>query len=391
MKKEKQTNKTELSLGRLNSIIGSLNKTSLTLLVGIYVCLLTLVLSLVGRNISYNYEPPWEHIFYDEEINPQIGIAAVYGESKENPVKRYSVSVKITPREEKEIISSFRMFANIKAKPDSDKIEKTQYFTEHKSTTPSRSVAHNYYINNETEGRHPADFYIRIAHKKEANDSDKISTFKEKIFLLPTKKDKEEMNLWLNANKDKGATEIKDCFGNKKGEMNLSAHNDPVLENTSVNIRIKVTDKEVKKYHIDMQTWVVTKSGDYLPFVGVYSMTGSEKRYSNNSIHIENIKPEYIAGKLTYRDAEDAGEETCYFKQSLEVLKRIEGAEDPGEMPSREENRKPLYICLIVAGCILISGCLVLCVYFYETRKAKKTKQESVEKQNKDKGKKKTS
>ncbi len=329
MKKEKQTNKNEFSINKINRIISKINKTGLILIVICYIAILSLALSMVGKDISYVSEPNYEHQFYNTTITPQLTIVSQRVIEDGELDLRYSVSVNIAGRhiddkDPKYKISGFRMFASTKSKLEEKLPNSTYYFTEH--STYSTPITHTFSINNNEKGQHPATFYIRLQY--ENNGVTDVETFKEVIFLQPTTSDIDGMNDWYVANEN---------TTNSAANINASTTEGPVglIEFQSYNeekdgketgiikagLRIQVKNNNEKKFHIDAQTWVVTEKGEYLPFIGIYNYTGPSMKYTNSLRDIDkDIKPAYIVAKVVYRDANNKTEEISYFKQKIENI-----------------------------------------------------------------------
>ena len=193
MKKENKIQKTEFSITKINRIISKINKTGLILIVAVYVAILSFALSTVGKDISYINEPNYEHQFYNKEISPQITIVGVrdFDDDHGHAHAKYSVSVNVAGRQidskdPNYKISSFRMFANTKTELIDKNLSGTHYFTEH--TTYSTPITHSFTMDNgDHDAGHPSTFYVRLQYDKDGTE--KITTFKEDVFLQPTSDD----------------------------------------------------------------------------------------------------------------------------------------------------------------------------------------------------------
>ena len=169
MKKDIKDTKTEFSIGKINRIIGKINKTGLILIVLCYIGILAFALSMIGKDISYVVEPNYEHQYYNNEISPQISLVGVRDFSEGKESLKYSVSVNIAGRlvnnlDPKYKISSFRMFASTKGDVVDQVPNDTYYFTEH--NTYSTPITHTYTINNSEVSQHPSTFYVRLEYEK---------------------------------------------------------------------------------------------------------------------------------------------------------------------------------------------------------------------------------
>lgn len=388
MKKENNNQKTEFSVSKINRIISKINKTGLILIIACYVLLLSFALSLVGKDISYISEPNYEHQFYNKEISPQITLVGVreYTDGVLT-TNKYSVSVNIAGRyidskDPNYKITSFRMFATTKAKLTDQNPNNTYYFTEH--TSYSTPITHSFTVNSTDSGVNPSTFYVRLQYEKDGVS--KVTTFKEDVFLQPTDNDKDGMDDWYNLN-----------IETKPSAANILAFNDlttPVGrfeaqcykekdddgKETGIylgGVRITIDSQISENYHIDMQSWVVTKSGEYLPFIGVYNYTGPSKTFTNSLKEIDsNVKPEYIVAKIIYRDESNETEYVNYFKQEInEINDSFSTSQEIGkdvDAGNVTKNYRTLYVCLIVLASVVLSGCIIGGSYIFIKQADKK-------------------
>ncbi len=385
MKKENKNKKTEFSISKINSIISKINKTGLVLIIVCYVGILLFALNLIKSDYTYLNEPNYEHQLYNEEINPQVSIVGLrtFNEEDEQTLK-YSISVNIAGRygtgssDPKYKLSNFRMFASTKAKLNDKAPNNTYYFTEH--TTFTTPITHTFTVSNEEKGQHPSTFYVRLQYETETET--KIATFKEDVFVLPTEGDINAMNDWYKGNfsddKKISAANIRgvkseDPIGVIEFQVRKSTEKEGILES---GLRIRITDSNVSKFHIDMQSWIVTKSGEYLPFIGVYGYTGPSLRYTNTYREIdERLNPEYIVAKVVYRDkGTNETEEYSYFKQKITNISdvfstNVETGSDSGE---RISDDRGLFIALAIASSVVIFGVVVAVSYVVLKKKEDK-------------------
>ena len=381
MKKEKQIRKNEFSIAKINRIISKINKTGLILIVVCYIGILTLALGMVGQDISYVTEPNYEHQFYNNTITPQISIVSQRLIEDGELDLRYSVSVNIAGRlvdekDPKYKISGFRMFASTKAKLEDKLPNSTYYFTEH--TTYSTPITHTFSVNNNEKGQHPSTFYVRLQFEKDG--ATLVETFKEDIFLNPTAEDIQGMQDWYVVNE--GTTASAANINSSKGVVGVIEFQSYPEETDGkatgilkTGLRIQVKDKDVKKFHIDAQSWVVTTSGEYLPFIGVYNYTGPSLKYTNSLRDIdEDIKPDYIVAKVVYRDENNKTEEVSYFKQKIDsindtFLTDTQVGNDAGD--TQTGNRTTFIVVASVAAVALV-GVVVAVSYVVLKKKEEK-------------------
>ena len=387
MKKENNNQKTEFSIGKINNIIGKMNKTSLVLIVACYVGVLLFALSLIKSDFTYVNEPNYEHQVYNEEISPQISIVGLrtFNDNDEQTLK-YSISVNVSARYEaggtdpKYKITNFRMMASTKAKLTDENPNSTYYFTEH--STFSTPITHTFTVDNGSKGQHPSTFYVRLQY--ETDNGTNIETFKENVFVLPTEQEKSLMSEWYKINSEENKKISAVNIKVSKSEDPIGVLEFQVRKSTEENkkgiyeagTRIRITDTNVEKFHIDMQSWVVTKSGEYLPFIGVYNYTGPSLRYTNTYREIdERLNPEYIVAKIVYRDKNtNKVEEISYFKQKFTNINEtfstnVEVGDDSGNTVT---SNRGILTAVAIASSVVIIGATVAVSYVVLKKKEEK-------------------
>ena len=386
MKKENKTQKTEFSIGKINRIISKINKTGLIVIIACYILILSFALSLVGKDISYISEPDYEHQFYNTEITPQITLTGVYDfeEGHAHAHAKYNVNVNIAGRQidskdPNYKISSFRMFSTVKDNLTSEKPNSTHYFTEH--TTYTTPITHTYTVDSSHEEKHPSTFYVRLQY--EDNDVTKVETFKENVFLVPTADDKDGMDDWYNLNSDTapsaanilGSKDLNSPVGIFEAQSFMDTDEDG--KETGIykaGVRISLNETVSKKFHVDMQSWIVTKEGEYLPFIGVYNYTGPSKKFTKSLIDInEELQPEFIVAKVVFRDENNKTEYVSYFKQEI---KKINSSFVTNQQPGLDvdagtitKNDRGLYIALTIISSVVLVGAVVAGSYLFLKKK----------------------
>ena len=392
--------KKEFSLSTINSAIGKLNKTTLLLIIIVYIVILSILLSFVGKNISYINEPSYEHVTYNDEITPQITIVGKRTLNSDNSVSlKYNINAYITSRyvdgvAEKLSITNFRMFAITNKSLTSDEKKSNYYFTEQSGyNTP---VTHTYTISNTDEEQHPSTMYVRLSYKKDGEQ--KIATFKEPIMLQPTSSDKSIMQQWYELNKEK--TEIDasgvektveaksavNIYGSSDSETSLGTFEiasakkvDSETDVKKVSVRIKIKDQASKKFHIDMQTWLVTESGEYLPLIGGYNYTSQVSMFTSDVEVPTKLKVKYIAMKLVYKDQNNTTEKATYLMQDYSKIKEALSTNPDASEDSdlKAETNKTLVTIIVILGTVIIVAIVVLVIANVE--KKKKNQEENQE------------
>lgn len=397
MKKENENKKTEFSISKINNIIGKLNKTGILIIVVLYIAVLGVILGFVGKDINYINTPNYQHEFYNDEITPQISMTGVRNfEEGGGQTLKYNVSVNIAGRLVNNVdpgykISNFRMFANTKSKLEDKNVSGTYYFTEHNSY--KTQVTHSFTVDNSEKGQHPAEFYVRLQYEK--GDKTKVATFKETIFLQPTQMEKDKMNDWYlenlnnednatNEQKHPSAAAIYNDKDQKVGVFQVASYKETNEDNketgiykSGVRINLSELPEDVKKFHVDMQSWIITADDKYLPFIGVYNYTGHSKKYTNSYTNINSkLNPKFICAKVVFRDSEKGDETECYFKQEIDQIRETfsstpEVGKDT-DAGNTSNNKRVLYITLAATISVVLAVLIVVGAYIYTKKTNKK-------------------
>lgn len=392
MKTNKERKK-EFSISSVNNVIGKLNKTSLSLIIIVYICILAIVLSFVGTNISYVTEPKYDHVFYNDEITPQISIVAKRTVSSDNNINlKYNFNAYITSRyvdstAPKLDITNFRMFAITTDSLTNQNKLSNYYFTEQSDyTTP---VHHTYTIDNTSVNQHPVNVYVRLAYKSDGEKQ--IATFKEPIMLQPTNEDKKMLNQWYELNKAyyDGDTKVSgksavDIYGlndktTSQGTFEIAAYKDSDSKDYTVNIRVKINNQMTKKFHIDLQTWIINDQDEYLPLIGAYNYSSQVSMYTNQVDIPAQVKPKYLALKLIYRDQNNTEYNTIYLKQEISEIKESlsTNPDTPGEQDITPNNNLITIVAIIGGTIVLVAGLVLILVIVDKKKKEQNEKEET--------------
>ena len=139
-------------------------------------------------------------------------------------------------------------------------------------------------------------------------------------------------------------------------------------------VRISLNETVSNKFHVDMQSWIVTKEGEYLPFIGVYNYTGPSKKFTKSLIDInEELQPEFIVAKVVFRDENNKTEYVSYFKQEI---KKINSSFVTNQQPGLDvdagtitKNDRGLYIALTIISSVVLVGAVVAGSYLFLKKK----------------------
>ena len=131
---------------KFNNKLEKLSRTTLILLLIVYACVLGGIYALVSLTRSYIVVPNYEHVYFDEEVNPQITIIGRRTFDSDNKMTlKYSVNVSVYGRistastsDPGYALTDFKMSAATVASTTSKNPANMYYFTEYKTyTTPT--------------------------------------------------------------------------------------------------------------------------------------------------------------------------------------------------------------------------------------------------------------
>ncbi len=341
-------NKNSKKVNKINEFVIKLNKSSFMFIIIAYMLLLTLLVVIITPSKNFIVVPAYQHVVYNDEITPQITLVGIRTfDDDGNMSLRYSVQAKMQGRfnennvDPKLEIIRFQMSSFLENK-------KMYYFTEQENrTTP---ISHTYTMTTtEVEENIPDQFFIKINYKNKDGES-KIATFLENVMLdMPQGVTYSSVNN-ITSSADPNKTEVDlDFYATKNEEAYLAS------------VSIMVNDM-TKKYHIDMQSWVVTESGEVLPFIGVYGYSDQKYSYtlSNREVSLQ-LKPKELYSYLRY-EVEDSNKnvtvKTIAYKTLFSELSTTPGNNPitPGdETPSQAK-----WIPWTVAVCVLIGSGVAL-------------------------------
>lgn len=363
----------------INDKINSMSKIAILFTIVIYTAVLSMLVIVTEPRPDYISVPSYEHVYFDEKVNPQISIIAnrTFDEDGEMTLK-YNISVNIHGRISADSnsdpaysVTNFKMSASLVENLGETKTDKMYYFTEqNRYTTP---ITHAYTIDNSSESQHPTAFYTLVQYKK--NTVTGTTTFKEDIMLNATEADKIALNNYYNNNTNKDADSYNIYNKNNEKAANIqftvkqSSTKDNVY-NCGVKISMETLTYE-SRHHIDMQTWIETSSGELLPFIGVYGYSNQRSNYVQSGRELyKDLKPKYICIKTVHYYGED-DYKVDYFKQDIKELKdSFESNPNAGdEVQNSPDNNPVVYIAVGCGVAIVLAFVVVILVYTVNNRK----------------------
>ena len=345
----------ESLFSKLNTKLEKLSKTALILILAVYAVILGGIYALVTVSKSYLVTPSYEHVYFDEHVNPQITIIGRRTFDDDNKMTlKYSVNVSVYGRISSSStvdpgysLTDFKMTAATTNSVTSKTADSMYYFTEYKTyTTPT---THYFTLDNTSKDQHPLTLYTMIQYKKSGSSS--ISTYKEDVFLYPDATDIAKINEYFSQAGASDATSRNIVGANNEQIANIQFIASDQTTSYSSGVKITMANLGYSyKHHIDMQSWILTEEGKYLPFIGVYGYSQQKSNYTQSGISVsKQLNPKYIVSKLRYY-FDETNYTDYYFKQEFSKLpssyQTTPNAAD--EIIEQEKNNTGLIIFIVV-------------------------------------------
>lgn len=297
------------TLNKINDFIMKLSKSAYMFLIIGYLLILTIVIIIATPKYSYIVVPEYEHVVYNEDIFPQVTLVGLRTfDDNDKMTTRYSVQAKLSGRlneennDSKLDILRFQMSAYLTT-------NKMYYFTEH--TNRVTPISHTYTMSStDTEKNIPDQFFIKLRYK-DTSGEEKIAAFLENVMLeRPVGNYTTNNKIFSTVSPDEADLELR--YRATKNETSYL---------TSVSIIVR---DQTEKFHVDMQSWIYTESGEYLPFIGVYGYSDQKYNYtlSNRDANLK-LEPKEIHTYLSYYVESESGsvdKKTLLHKASFESL-----------------------------------------------------------------------
>lgn len=376
---------------KLNNNIRKLSQTTLIIILALYAALLGGIYALVSSTKTYLVMPEYEHTYWNEYVNPQVTlIGRRTFDDDDNMTLKYSLNVSVYGRisststtDPGYALKDFKMSAATTSSVTSKNPDNMYYFTEY--TTYTTPTTHYYTLDNSSANQHPLTLYTMIQYKKAGNSA--IATYKEDIFLYPESQDIAKVDEYFSTTgaSDAVSRNIKGSDGSQIANIQFIATSQEEYYSTGVKITMQNLGYSYK-HHIDMQSWILTTDGKYLPFIGVYSYTQQKTNFSQSGISVyKKLNPEYIVSKLRYYTSETEYTD-YYFKQAFDKLpSSFQSTPSVADETIEDEvsNKVAIKIAIICAICIVIIALIITSVLLYKKKESKKNLQIKDKEENK--------
>lgn len=270
---------------RVNEAIVSLNKIAILIIFILYAGILTLILSLTTLSpkeiYSYPYVPNYEHLTYNDDVGTLLKIVYQYDFDINNKLDK-SIGINT-------ILNTFpgRETKNRKFMPKALLTNgKMHYFSQYDNY---ENVNHHLNFPNGTD---PKSIFIAMEYIDKEGQK-KYYTLREDLFTLS----KDDLNKYQETYDN---TNIIITIQSEQGENNI-------MVDLNINVKDISTDQQKLFYHVDVQTWVVTKDKKIYPFIGFYNFTNIQRNtMSDYGKYIPvKLNAEYFYVKVKYYNSLD--------------------------------------------------------------------------------------
>ena len=276
-------------------LIGKFNVATLALIIFVYIVCLVLILTAVNPKYSYYIEPNYDHNIGYSELSNSYQIVYKRVNNNQKIEESYAIRTVINSR------------TSVDDKAD-QQLSIVKYLSELKQTN-----GNEYYlseISNATttwartssvgEGHEPTAYFGKVLYVDQNNEH-KTKTFKEQMFEKPNN--------------------VKDYTNGNLIKFNDVEFRYYVVVGTDDNdylVTMRMSTTTLKYFHIDMQSWILTNSGELLPFIGMYGYNNSTWSVANERV-IKDLDAKGIVCKLI-----------CYFdNQEFELHYKADFSEMP--------------------------------------------------------------
>lgn len=288
-----------MSMKKINTILGSLNKVTLLSLILLYAVIMGLTVTFVSGGQTYQnpYLPNYDHLTYNEDISTNYQVVHQYtylGDELD-----FSVGVNARLYNRPGMVANKREFMT-KALLDNGKMH---YFTQYSGY--NYSVIHNQVIPSHHKASPKTIFSSMEYHNKDGEK--KYTNFKEEIFTLTNK---EMVN-------------YKDEYNSDNITINIT----PVLKGDQYNFNFKIIVNKNEEnsnlvFHTDVQSWGVTEQGKVYPFIGYYNysnLTNDKMEDTTKSLPVK-LGVTHLYVKVCYYNSDD---KFLTINHSEEILYKI--------------------------------------------------------------------
>lgn len=258
-----------------------LNTITILLIIILYLFILVFLTEVLPPKNDYIIKPDYEHIFYYNDVNSYVKVIGnirkeTLNEGKDNEkeilVPKYSIVTYASPNLNENIKGYEFNFGAIYGD------DNLNYFPSIKQ--PGKIHSYQMLSLQKVSGNNVKSIFGNLNYYK--NDDKYTYEFREDLFQL--------------SSKDSKSKKYNNVLSNDYFEFNLDFRENTVNNDRySGTIGFEVKDP-TKKYHMDMQTWIINEDGEIFQFLGIYNFhtkSGEFKSNTNETIY-KYVKPKQI-------------------------------------------------------------------------------------------------
>lgn len=342
----------EKLITKINNFIIKLNRPTLVAIVLVYAVLLILLFIFIFPKKSFFVVPNYSHQTSYNDINLEVRVNPTRSvDDEENLSTYYGITaaldaVEVNAETYRYDFVNFQMSSLLTN-------DKMYYYTE--KTEGISPITHHFSLNSTTTIQIPKDYYVKIKYINQEEVEQEL-TYKESMLVLGRKNRYSKYNIIADedkhSDKDRKTQVRLDFFGKRNGD------------NFELRSQIEVVDSTTP-FHVDMQSWIVTESGEVFIATGVYGFN-QRNYYIPVTPHLVDVKlkPEYVYSQLVYY--EDGKEpQSIFYKEKLYDLP--ETKDDLSADPSPKANtgidsKLVEYIIIFVVGLGIILFATIIVV-----------------------------
>lgn len=275
---------------------------SLTILIIIlgYVIVFGIVSFLVTPNVSYTVVPEHEHELQNPVISTYVRKTTTINKQTDGTVNQKET---VTAYYEKNEADGNEYEVNYELSGLTLKDNIDYMYTGSRSTFTTLPMTHT--VKSEVsikDGGYKAIF-SKVRYRVKDSEEEKVYCFREDIITLSNKELRKA---------ETDSSNIENRIGISK-TINV----DDATNKSSIILNIRILNGD-EKYHLDIQTFIVSEKGEIYPIIGFYGYYSIHKNNLNGfSSFSTNLKAKYFVIKANYYN-EDGKIETYIYKEEID-------------------------------------------------------------------------
>lgn len=329
---------------KLNKTLLKINRPTLVGIILVYAVILILIFIVLFPKQSFFVVPNYPHHTNYNDINLELRINPTRSVEDDGKIKTtYGITAALDALEKDNVTPKYK-FENFQMSTLLES-EKMYYFTE--KNTGETPIAHHYSLDSTTAIQTPQDFFVRIKYLDQ-DEEEQTLTFKENMLDMGSKNRYSKYNIITDEEKHSGI--------DRKTQVRIDFYGSRVENDFVLRSQIEVVDIS-KPFHLDMQSWIISDSGEVYLATGVYGFS-RRNYYVPPTPHLIDVKlrPEYIYSKVVYYE-EGKEPQSILYKERLydlpETQNDLPADPAPRARTGIDSNLVEYIIIIAVAGGII--------------------------------------